>query len=431
MSDPLHVIVVGGGIGGLCLAQGLTRAGMSVAVHERDRTPTERPAGYRIHLNPAGSRALHACLPPARWQEFVATAGEPGGLGFLTERLDPLLVISDADLHDPGTDPAERSHAVDRATLRRLLLNGLDDVVTFDKTFTHYEQHGDTVTAFFADGTSATGDLLVGADGVSSRVQRQFLPDAPPLASEALSVASRLPLTPDTRAWLPERLATSMNMIVAPDPYFLFTSAFVRRDPNTDGYVLCAFITDPTALPVDVGDLAPAALQDLVAARVAHWHPDLRRMITDADQGSFSVQPHRASVPVPPWRPTTVTLLGDALHAMPPVGGLGGNAALRDAHLLTRTLLGVARGDCGLTDALGIAETEMRAHGFAAVRRALLTQRQGLRAHPVAVGIARTWFRAAHRFPRLRRATVPFREQARPRPWERDAGVVSGVTTGR
>jgi len=36
---PLHVIVIGGGIGGLCLAQGLKRAGMSVAVYERDRTP--------------------------------------------------------------------------------------------------------------------------------------------------------------------------------------------------------------------------------------------------------------------------------------------------------------------------------------------------------------------------------------------------------
>ena len=61
---PLHVIVIGGGIGGLCLAQGLKRAGISVAVYERDRTLTDRLQGYRVHINPSGSRALHACLPP-------------------------------------------------------------------------------------------------------------------------------------------------------------------------------------------------------------------------------------------------------------------------------------------------------------------------------------------------------------------------------
>lgn len=103
---------------------------MSVAVYERDRGPTDRPEGYRIHLNPAGSRALHACLPPQVWDSFVATAGEPGGLGFLTEQLRELVVITDV----PSADPAQGSHAVDRITLRQLLLSGLDGSVHFGKT---------------------------------------------------------------------------------------------------------------------------------------------------------------------------------------------------------------------------------------------------------------------------------------------------------
>lgn len=60
-SSPLHVVVIGGGIGGLCLAQGLKQAGVSVAVYERDRDRTDRLAGYRIHINPAA-----ACVPAAR-----------------------------------------------------------------------------------------------------------------------------------------------------------------------------------------------------------------------------------------------------------------------------------------------------------------------------------------------------------------------------
>lgn len=62
-------------------------------------------------------------------------------------------------------------------TLRQVLLTGVEDAVHFDKVFSRFEQHPDgTVTAFFEDGTSATGDLLVAADGANSRVRRQYLP---------------------------------------------------------------------------------------------------------------------------------------------------------------------------------------------------------------------------------------------------------------
>jgi 2-polyprenyl-6-methoxyphenol hydroxylase-like FAD-dependent oxidoreductase len=59
----LHVVIIGGGIGGLTLAQGLKRSGVSVAVYERDRAITDRVQGYRVHINPTGSLALHECLP--------------------------------------------------------------------------------------------------------------------------------------------------------------------------------------------------------------------------------------------------------------------------------------------------------------------------------------------------------------------------------
>jgi 2-polyprenyl-6-methoxyphenol hydroxylase-like FAD-dependent oxidoreductase len=53
-----HVVVIGGGIGGLCLAQGLRKAGVPVSVYERDRTPTSRLQGYRIHVSPRGAGSL-------------------------------------------------------------------------------------------------------------------------------------------------------------------------------------------------------------------------------------------------------------------------------------------------------------------------------------------------------------------------------------
>src|SRR5713226_8452381 len=89
---PLHILIIGGGIGGLCLAQGLKRNGVSVAVYERDRTPDARLQGYRLNIEPVGSRALHACLPAELWNVLVATAGDAGPrMGVFDERLHELM----------------------------------------------------------------------------------------------------------------------------------------------------------------------------------------------------------------------------------------------------------------------------------------------------------------------------------------------------
>ena len=58
VTQPLHVLIVGGGIGGLALAQGLKREGVSAAIYERDTSLTSRLQGYRVHISPGGSRAL-------------------------------------------------------------------------------------------------------------------------------------------------------------------------------------------------------------------------------------------------------------------------------------------------------------------------------------------------------------------------------------
>ncbi len=60
---PPHVLVIGGGIGGLCLAHGLRGAGVPVTVFERDTRPEDRWEGYLLHIGAAGARSLRACLP--------------------------------------------------------------------------------------------------------------------------------------------------------------------------------------------------------------------------------------------------------------------------------------------------------------------------------------------------------------------------------
>src|SRR5215470_8854475 len=113
--SPLHILIIGGGPGGLCLAQGLKKKGVSFGVYERDRSPTSRLQGYRVHINPTGSKALHQCLPEHLYEVFVGTCGSSRGkVTFLTEHLDKLLVV---DI--PQRDPVNSHKSVSRITLRQ------------------------------------------------------------------------------------------------------------------------------------------------------------------------------------------------------------------------------------------------------------------------------------------------------------------------
>ena len=75
----------------------------------------------------------------------------------------------------------------------------------------------------------------------------------------------------------------------------------------------------------------------------------------------------RTSPPVPPWPPSRVTVLGDAIHAMSPARGSGANTALQDAALLCRTLTGAERAGGDLIAAVGECQRQMRNYGYAAV----------------------------------------------------------------
>ena len=85
----VHIIIVGGGIGGLCLAHGLGKAGVHVAVYEKGprRADPHWLQGYQIHINPNGSRALQECLPAAVWKSVVANAWVPSAAAGLADIL--------------------------------------------------------------------------------------------------------------------------------------------------------------------------------------------------------------------------------------------------------------------------------------------------------------------------------------------------------
>lgn len=388
------VMIIGAGTGGMCLAHGLCRAGISVDVYERDRTRSDFLQGFRVGINPDGVRALHECLPPELFATFLATCAAPMRRGNLyTEQLGELCSLS-FPLDRADLD-SERS--VSRVTLRQVLLTGSEDFVHFGKKFHHYENNADgTVTAHFEDGTSATADILVAADGTRSRVRQQYLPHAQLEDADVAGGAGKVPLTDEVRALLPPHMLQGMSMILAPKGYFFIShvmefpwdhdgvvkagadAELLRNWPgllfdNTRDHLIWGLAAPLDALPADLGEVTGVAAIEMAKRMTAGWSPTLHRLFELSDPAACAIsnRSQATSVAVPQWETTNVTLLGDAIHTMTPGRGVGANTALRDARLLCRNLVKAGNGEWPVLAAIRDYETKMIDYGFAAVRESL------------------------------------------------------------
>jgi salicylate hydroxylase len=391
------VLIAGGGIGGLCLAHGLRRAGIDVHVFERTTERDDWLQGYRIHINPAGARALHDCLEPANWKSFLDTTSTgDGGFGFMTDRGTDVLRFAGSEINKPGAE----HYGVSRMALRQVLLAGLADSLSLGKEFVRYEPApGGRVTAHFADGSAATGDLLIGADGANSRVRRQLLPHAERIDTGVVTVAGKYPL--DQGPALPPPLTTVTNVVIPTGPGSLFTAVW-QGDPGA--YVLWGFAEAARRLPPGVAALDGPALQGLVLDRLAGWWGGYRDLVAGSDPATVNAFPIKSAAIVKPWLTGPVTLLGDAIHSMTPMAGVGANTALRDADLLRRTLIAVRDGRSGLIPAVGGYEREMLDYGFAAVRLSLRNARQAANSTRLSRTAFRTGLRVVAAVPPLRRS---------------------------
>lgn len=432
-----HVLIVGAGTGGLCLAHGLRRAGIGVSVYERHATRADGLLGYRLGIGPTGSKALRECLPPELYDVFVATCARgPGYFNVITERLRRTASFT----LRPESDDVNTERSVARMVLRQVLLTGLEDVVHFGRTFTRYEQSDDgTVTAHFADGGTATGDLLVAADGTHSAVRRQYLPHVVVREAGTINIATRVPLTEHTRALLPERVARGISLVFGAGGVMGVLhvmefkwdgrgdikpgvsdadAALLRGWPglsHTNTHDNINFIVWSTArrFPPDVMQLRGEELVRLALELTRDWHPRLRELLARSDPGSALPIKVSTTEPVAPWKSSTVTLLGDAIHTMTPGRGVGANTALRDAALLCRQLRAAAAGEKTLVQAVADYEAAMLPYGFARVADSLArsgTSGSDPLYRPVigrlALLGARTFFGVQSRVPRLHRRFV-------------------------
>jgi 2-polyprenyl-6-methoxyphenol hydroxylase-like FAD-dependent oxidoreductase len=287
----------------------------------------------------------------------------------------------------PPNDPVRPHTAVNRRTLRQILSLGLEDVLELGRPVSGFEADDDGVRLLFEDGSSVTGDVLVGADGIHSRVRQQLLPDVQIVDPGMRGMWSTAPLTEDLAAVLPDQVFDGFTVIDNLDGTIFAVGVYDPRRPIAEAvaelapgapvddvapYVMVTHgngLAAPhrVALP-DFDGTSADELHALMRRAIEGAHPGLVELVDRIDLATLSPLAVRHLEAAEPWPTSRVTLLGDAIHAMPPSFGAGANSALRDAAELTRTLTEVAGGRRPLLEALATYEAEMRAEIFPILR---------------------------------------------------------------
>ena len=169
MSSP-HVLIIGAGMSGLTLAQQLKKNNISFTVFERDLNIASRGQGWALSLF-GEAFDLMKTLMPSELGPVEQTSH------LLPLELQPQFSFYDITCPDFRVGVvADDTLKVVRANRRRLrdwLMQNIN--VKFNKRLLRIKEHGDKVTVHFEDGTSATGDFLVGAEGTRSVVRKHLL----------------------------------------------------------------------------------------------------------------------------------------------------------------------------------------------------------------------------------------------------------------
>ncbi len=381
--DP--ILILGAGISGLALAQGLHKSNIPFRIYERDTHFNLRAQGYRVRIVGSGIEALQSVLTPTLYSRLEASCAinAHGGVGTNT-RLDALSAEQIENFFGKAGPPSMGGHSgigrggpgmqkpegspeplnADRMVLRSVLMRGLEEHVEFGKEFSAYEITPSGITIRFSDGSSAHGSLLVGADGASSRVRKQFVPQLRLVDTEGRFIYGKSTLTPELESQFNQNCLRGMTVVqdrTADDgvPTTLLLEPVRFKDNEfraalPKDYVYWVLLARKGVRGISDADLLHLSNADAAALAkklTAHWHPSFHALFAHQDAPQTSLLRIISAHPdIPVWAPSDrVTLVGDAAHVMSPTAGIGATTALRDAAVLAEVLReeGVSEGGVG------------------------------------------------------------------------------------
>jgi salicylate hydroxylase len=318
-----HALVIGAGIGGMAAALALRRAGLDVSLFEQ--TIAQREVGAGIQISPNASRLLGryglgesmagvAVRPSAivfrRWQDGRALGREELGDTIEYQYGAPYYHFHRADLINLLAEAFGRGN------------------MELGRRLADIEQDESGVTAHFQDGTSARGDLLIGADGIHSRTRERLFGEEKPRFSGQIAYRGLAPAERVAHLGLP----LDVTNWVGPGGHFIHYYVSAGRFLN---FVAVSEEASWTREQwSDRGSIADAL------GKYQGWHPQIATILTAVDE-TFKWALFDRN-PLPEWTRGRVALLGDACHPMLPFMAQGAAQAIEDGATLAACLKNVA-----------------------------------------------------------------------------------------
>jgi salicylate hydroxylase len=318
------ILIAGAGIGGLTAASCLMKAGHQVEVYEQAPELSEIGAGIQLSANAMhvlnylglGEAIGRLSVRPGAYVFRLHDTGEVIGqfpLANEHERLNgaPYNQLHRADLHDLL---AARAREFDK------------NVVRLNRRVVGFKENPASIELFFADGSRATGDLLIGADGVKSVVRAQIA--GSDHAAYTGDAAWRLTIPTDE---LPEDF---MGQVMS-----------VWMGPGA--HVVCYYLRGGALLNfvglVETDDISEESWTakfpwERLKADFVGWHENIQTVIDKADKDACFRWSLYYRPPIATWSTRRATLLGDAVHATLPYLAQGAAMAIEDAAVLTRAV---------------------------------------------------------------------------------------------
>ncbi|MFF4778366.1 FAD-dependent oxidoreductase [Microtetraspora fusca] len=303
----MDVLIIGAGVGGLAVARVLLAAGHRVRIFEQ--APARREGGKALLV----------------WSNGNAVLNDLGigldDVGARIDRIDALTSGGRLRMSMNIAHAADRygfpTKAVPRRDLMDRLADGLpDDLVHYGMTCRSVTQDENGVTVTFADGSTATGDLLIGADGHHSAVRRHLWGDGAVRPAtfgtwQGLSPIE-IPITDTTRHLMITGREGACGLM-----------------PAGNGLLQWWFDTRwSSAAPRPTAPLAE------LRRRFGHWASPVPEVLAAATEDDLEFFGHHWNKVRRVWGEGRVTLVGDAAHTMPPTLGQGANQTLEDAWVL-------------------------------------------------------------------------------------------------
>ncbi|WP_369790455.1 FAD-dependent urate hydroxylase HpxO [Rouxiella sp. WC2420] len=325
----MKAIVIGGGIGGTCAAIALKRFGIETAVFEAVKEI--KPVGAAISIWPNGVKCLNylgmkdAIRELGGQMRYMAYNEYQQGQTMTRFSMDPLI-----------QSVGEQPYPVARAELQALLLDtyGRNDV-QFGKRVTHVEESADSVTAWFDDGTSATGDLLIAADGTHSVVRKQVLGYATERRyagyvnwNGLVEIDESIAPADQWTTFVGEGKRVSLMPVSGNRFYFFFD------------------VPLPKGLEQD-----RSTLREDLRHYFAGWAEPVQKLIAQINPETTNRVEIHDIEPFEKLVKGRIALLGDSAHSTTPDIGQGGCAAMEDAVVLATILQ---------TNSLGIEDALLR-----------------------------------------------------------------------